>query len=252
MPQLAAAALAVCAVARAQMLPSFSDAAATVTQLSGDVSVLKDSQSWVLNIGDTVQVKQVIVTGRDGYAKFEVSDGSTFEVFANSTVVFRKNPPNWRDLLDLLVGRVKVHIQRWANQPNPNRIYTPTAIISVRGTTFDVSVDDDDESTTVAVEEGQVLVRHALRGGQERTVNQGETLRVSRDEPIARSTIDRGALAQRVFRMLEDAAYTALTNSRGAGGIGGLGGGSTSGNTKAPTPPPPPPPPPPAPPPPAH
>ena len=68
LPQLAAATLAVCAVARAQMLPSFSDAAAKVTQLAGDVSVLKDSQSWVLNMGDTVQVKQVIVTGRDGYA----------------------------------------------------------------------------------------------------------------------------------------------------------------------------------------
>ena len=35
---------------------------------------------------------------------------------------------------------------------------TPTAVISVRGTTFDVSVDEDDETTQVDVEEGTVVV----------------------------------------------------------------------------------------------
>ena len=57
-------------------------------------------------------------------------------------------------------GRVKVHIQKLGGQPNNNRVTTPTAVISVRGTIFDVSVEDG-ESTLVAVEEGLVEVRHA-------------------------------------------------------------------------------------------
>ncbi len=101
--------------------------------------MLRDNEPWALNIGDKIQTQQVIVTGSDGYAKFEVSDGSFFEVYPNSNVVFRKNPGSLRDLLDLLVGRVKIHIQKLGGQPNPNRIMTPTAVISVRGTIFDVT-----------------------------------------------------------------------------------------------------------------
>jgi len=54
-----------------------------------------------------VQVKELIITGPDGDAVFQVSDGSTFEVYPNSELVFRKNPPNWKDLIDVLVGRVR-------------------------------------------------------------------------------------------------------------------------------------------------
>src|SRR5438046_4906707 len=39
---------------------------------------------------------QIIVTGAEGYAVFQVADGSTFEVFQNSRVVFRDNPGNWK------------------------------------------------------------------------------------------------------------------------------------------------------------
>ncbi len=92
-----------------------------------------------------------------------------------------RTPEVLQDLLDLFVGRVKIHIQRLGGQPNPNRILTPTAVISVRGTIFDVSIDDDDETTIVAVEEGSVEVRHALKPGAAKIVNAGESLHVYRD-----------------------------------------------------------------------
>src|SRR4029077_20121964 len=161
-------------------------------------SVLRDSQPWALNVGDLVQIQQVIVTGPDGFAKFQVSDGSFFEVYPNSNVVFRKNSGNLRDLLDLFVGRVKIHIQKWGGQPNPNRIITPTAVISVRGTTFDVSVDDDDETTIVTVEEGVVDVRHALRPSETKTLKAGESIHVYKDQPLAQSTVDKGAVVRKV------------------------------------------------------
>ena len=182
------------------MFPAPHDAAAKLVSMTGQVSVLRDSQPWALNLGDLVQAQQVILTGPDGYARFQTSDGSTFEVYPSSNVIFRKNPGSLQDLLDLFVGRVKIHIQRLGGQPNPNRIMTPTAVISVRGTIFDVSIDDDDETTIVSVEEGAVEVRHALKPGSPKIVNAGESLHVYRDEPLAKSLIDKNELFHRIVR----------------------------------------------------
>ncbi|HYL37536.1 MAG TPA: FecR family protein [Bryobacteraceae bacterium] len=219
--------------------------------MTGQVSVLRDNEPWALNVGDRVQIQQVIVTGSDGFAKFQVSDGSFFEVYPNSNVIFRKNPGNWRDLLDLLVGRVKIHIQKWGGQPNPNRILTPTAVISVRGTTFDVSVDDDDQTTLVSVEEGVVDVMHALKPGKTRTLNAGESLEVRKYEPISQSIVDKGAIMQRVLHSLSQALDVAIINAR-TPGAGTVGGGGVSGQTPPPPKPTVPPPPPTGPPPPPH
>jgi hypothetical protein len=246
---LLAAAAMLCS---AQFPPSNAgDYAAKVITQSGQVSVLKDAQPWALSVGDSVQVKDLIITGIDGHAILQVSDGSTFEVFPNSRVVFRKNPPNWRDFLDVLVGKVRIHIEHFGDVPNPNRVLTPTAVISVRGTTFDVSVDDDDETTLVEVEDGQVEVQHALLpNGNSKILSPGESLRIYRDEPIAHNR-DKGGIARQVLRSMVDAMVTIATRNPGTGGIGGAVGGTTGGTVgdSQKVPPPPPPPPPPSPPP---
>lgn len=242
----------------AQNLPFFSsEAAAKVIQLTGQVSVLKDSTPWALSFGSTVQVRQVIVTGSDGFAVFEVSDGSTFEVFPNSRVVFRANPSNLKDLLDVWLGRVKVHIQKLGGQPNNNRVITPTAVISVRGTVFDVSVDDG-ESTLVAVEEGLVEVQHKLLpSNHPKVVNPGESLRVYRDQPLAQrsspvkdAAIQQGlrAVAEALYRIVYRAPAAGGSTAPGGGGSGPVGGGTPGDADTDPPPPPPPaaPPPPPA------
>jgi len=241
---LSAASLAVCQIPD---LPRDPALAAKVISLTGQVSVLHDSEPWALNVGDSVQVRQVIITGPDGFAQFQVSDGSTFEVYPNSQVVFRKNSTNWRDLLDMLVGRVKIHIEHWGGQPNPNRIMTPTAVISVRGTTFDVSVNEDDESTVVSVEEGVVDVMHALKPGVVRHVTAGESLRIYKNEPIAQSFIDKGEVTRRIMHGLADALYEVMISPHGIhlpGSGTGPGCGALCSSQGGHLPPPPPPPPP--------
>jgi len=225
-------------ICSAQLFPQSPAAAAKVVSLTGQVSVLRDSEPWALSVGDLVQTQQVILTGPDGYAKFETSDGSTFEVYPSSNVIFRKNPGSLQDLLDLFVGRVKIHIQRLGGQPNPNRIMTPTAVISVRGTIFDVSINDDDETTIVSVEEGSVEVRHALKPGAAKIVNAGESLHVYRDQPLAKSLIDKNELFHRILRGLGDAAYRIAIDPPGR--ISLPGGGSVPPVTGEPKPPPPP------------
>jgi hypothetical protein len=126
-------ALALTTVLAAPPAPALPELAAEVISLTGQVSVLKDAVPRALKPGDTIQVRQLIVTGSDGFAILKVSDGSTFEVYPNSRATFRNNPGNSKDILDLWLGRVKVQVQRFGGQPNPNSVQTPTAVISVRG-----------------------------------------------------------------------------------------------------------------------
>ena len=241
------------------LFPEEKQYSAKILQLTGQVSVMKGNEPWALNVGDWVQKRQVIVTGSDGYALLQVNDGSTFEVFANSHVVFRNNSGDWKDLLDLFLGRVKVHVQKFGGQPNPNRVTTPTAVISVRGTIFDVQIEDTDATTLVLVEEGLVSVRHALLpSGPPKMLSQGEYLRVYKTQPIAKASFDKGNALKRAMQMASDAVTAALNRMpRGGAGSGPAagggpvptpgGGGGLPGDTGATPPPPPPPPPPPAP-----
>ena len=180
------------------------------------------------------------------------------------------DPRDWGDVLDLWLGRVKLYIQRLGDQPNRNRVFTPTAVISVRGTIFDVYIEDEEDTTVVSVSEGLVDVRHRLIGeSKSRLVHAGEYIRVYKNEPIARQSIDKGALMQRILRASADVFYTIMIQhprtsvpggsptgtGRGPtlpGDTGGTtspppsGGGSAPPAPAAPPVPPPPPPPPPA------
>ncbi len=207
---------------------SFSDAAenaATAKTVKGSVSVQREFELIALAAGDKVKVKETIVTGADGHALFAVADGSTFDVYPNSRVVFRNNPPNWSDFLDILLGKVRVHIEHLGNKPNHNKVYTPPAVISVRGTTFEITVDGE-ESTLVEVEDGVVEVRHLLRPtGQTAELHAGEALRVYRDEPIAQN--DHGVF-RRAMNLVMNALVVAA-RPRGIGTIPGGGGGGSGG-----------------------
>lgn len=222
------------------------DVAARVVSREGQVSLYKDNTYWAIDTGDTVRVRQVVVTGADGHATFRVSDGSTFEVFPNSQVTFRANPGSLRDILDVWLGRIRVHIQRPGGQPNPNRVFTPTAIISVRGTTFDITVDEEEEATVVLVEEGSVAVEHRLmpRSFEPKIVRAGQELTVHRNVPLDEA---RHFDAVHAIQMASDIFLQIMIRMprSGRGGIalpGGGGGGGLPGDTggKPPTPPPPP------------
>ncbi len=252
------AALAVVCTAPASAQNSLTDGAAKVIQANGQVSVLRDSTPWALSVGSIVNPRQVIITGPDGFAVLQVSDGSTFEVYPNSRVQFRANQGSWKDLLDVFLGRVKVHIEKIGGQPNNNKVNTPTAVISVRGTTFDVVVEDED-TTLVSVDEGIVDVNHKLLPSKEpKRLLQGDSLRVYRDQPLAKAGVNKDAFVQPALRAAQEALYRIIFRSPGGGS--GIPGGPTGGQplpgengggsappppapSTTPAPPPPPPPP---------
>ena len=233
-------------------------AAAQLITSSGMISILRDGkETWALNNGDYVQPGQVIVTGENGSGWFKVADGSMFEVYPKSKVVFRASGGfNLQDLLELWLGKVKVQIEHPGGVlPNPNKVSTPTAVISVRGTTFDVEYDDDKGFTTVVDEEGSVEVARLLRQDDKKILNAHEAIVVYKNEPLAKSSIDKGDLFKRIYQTIMDAATQQAINSRTApAGVPGVttppptSPGDHNGTTTPPPPPPPPPSAPPAPP----
>src|SRR5450759_2254636 len=195
---------------------------AIVVMQSGDVSQLGDRAGYRVIIPPCGIVNQqhVIKTGPDGY--------STFEVFPNSEVTFRKTY-GITDLLNVWMGKVKVYIQHFPGVPNPNNVTTPTALISVRGTIFDVEVQDDG-ATFVTLDEGLVDVRHLQVASRIVSLHPGESVQVLPNIPLAALPHDKGVVARQILRALQDAVRQAIyQRPNGPGTSGGPVGPGTSG-----------------------
>ena len=206
---------------------------ARVRTLSGRVSVERAGELWVLMPGQTVNGGQVVVTGPDGYAKLELSDQSTIEVFPNSRLIFRANRFNWRDLVDLYLGKIRLQIQRLVNDEETYRVTSPTAVISVRGTILEVEVDSS-EDTFIYVETGSVLVRHRLMPGGDVLVESGQSLRVIQNVPLtaAKMTTPLAVIGRIVKIASETIARVDRLGGKSKGGSGspsGSSGGSGPG-----------------------
>jgi len=233
---------------RAQCPLPGADGTSKLLSFTGQISVVRNNYAWALNVCDSVKPQEVVVTGADGWGVFQVADGSRFEVYPNSKVVFRANQGNWTDLLEVWLGRIRVQIEHFGGLPNNNKVRTPTAVISVRGTIFTVEVDADSHTTLVQDEEGVVVVDHLLHPS-EVVLHQGEFVRVFENDRIGNAAFDKGGLMQKVAQAARDAFYQAAVNRNGSLGHvpatttspadGNHGGNAPAAPSGAPAPPPP-------------
>lgn len=183
---------------------------AHATVVTGEVTRIRNEEPWAMSSGERVPVRQTITTGADGFAHFEAGGGNSFDLFANSRVVFRQNAATAGDLLDLLAGRVRIHLQPAAGKP-PYRVFCPDAIISTRhqAATLAVAIDEDD-TVRIDVLDGEVAVQHTLLPRNEPVIVRAvDAILVKRDEPISRK-MDRGLLYRYTTKVL-----TALTPGHG-------------------------------------
>lgn len=202
---------------------------------SGQVSVLKDGYPQVLNINDAVCVQQAVVTGPESYARFQLDDHTTIELYANSKMVFNGNSPSLLDKLFLQIGRMKIFEDHTKGE-NCKKVTTPTAVISVRGTIYDVVVEDDDGTTFVSVDEGAVEVRNWTAVGDGHVLlNPGDTVRVFRGQPLVPPQVAHNDILRIALKAAQNAVYQVVYGPR-AGGIPGPGGttGGPQGDKKPP------------------
>jgi len=203
------------------------DYAAKLIVQSGQVSVVKDGIPVALFEGNLVRAQQTIVTGPGGYAKFLLNDGSTFEVFEKSQVVFRAPGSGINELLNLWMGRIKVFIDH-SKGPNFKDVSTPTAVISVRGTVFDVVIEDAEFTTFVTVDEGLVGVRNLTSFGPTVLLHQGESIHVYPNQALLGRQIDPHSVFRAVVRAAQEIVYRSVYGRSGSGGpVASTGGGTT-------------------------
>ncbi len=132
--------------------------------------------------GADLQAGDEIATGENSEALVRAEDGSTVRVYPDSRVVIQEYAPGLREWLHLFLGSVKVHIQRISGRPNPQGMTTPTAVIAVRGTVFEVFVDEMD-ATMVQVEQGMVSVAARASPRDEVLLRPGQRTWVGRGAP---------------------------------------------------------------------
>jgi hypothetical protein len=187
---------------------------AHATSVSGEVTRIRDERPWALSSGERVPIQQVISTGRDGYAHFVVAGGSSFDLLSDSRVVFRQNAASAGDLLDVVAGRVRIHLQPSPGQPQ-QRILTPAATITaVQAATVSIAVDEDD-TVRIDVLEGEVRIQHTMLPRNEPTIVRAvDAILVQKDQPISRR-VDRGSLYRYTVKPLHD-LWTAVTPGHAA------------------------------------
>jgi hypothetical protein len=130
---------------------------ATVADFQGEVTLhAPDGSTIAADRGMMLAADTVIDTGK-GSTLLNLQDGSQILVKAHSHVVLKAPNQKPGDSLELTLGKILAKIKKRTSNSPSFRMGTPTAVITVRGTRFEVEVDKK-QRTRVEVYEGMVEV----------------------------------------------------------------------------------------------
>lgn len=154
-------------------------AGATISDFAGKLSIQLPGHGLSTPArGLVLPAETLISTENSGRMLLRLSDGSDLLVRSNTRLILKTPEPGaWR-YLQLLVGRVRAEIQKRLGGAPGFQIGTPSAVISVRGTVFDVEVNRTG-ITEVDVHEGVVQLDSAKGLGESVLIRAGYSSRVS-------------------------------------------------------------------------
>jgi len=135
--------------------------------------------------GQQIAPGDEIDTRGGGHVVIEMTDGSVLIVRPGSRILFQNSTAagSLFESFAVLLGRVQFKITHFAGRPNPYRVNSPTASIAVRGTDFDVIVQDSG-STEVSVSVGEVEVSSLSNPSHTVVVGPGSSVIVRPNETI--------------------------------------------------------------------
>jgi hypothetical protein len=174
-------ALLLCGMAAAQEQPAGPArapfAGATISEIKGKVSIQLPGQAFhSANRGEMLPAETEIKT-EDGRLLLRLSDGSELLVRANTRLVLKQPETNGWRYVQILFGRVRAEIQKHLGGTPGFQIGTPSAVISVRGTRFEVEVNRQG-LTEVDVHEGVVQLDSVKGMGESVLIRAGFSSRV--------------------------------------------------------------------------
>jgi len=126
----------------------------TIVDLEGNVLLKRfGSEDWVsVEIGTTVNEKDVIKTRSNSWAVLNIADdegASSIEIKENSQLIVwelvkDEASGTQKTFLDLAIGKVMIKAQKLHTEESKFEVKTPTSIVGVRGTIFEVEVESLD------------------------------------------------------------------------------------------------------------
>jgi hypothetical protein len=170
-----------CNCAAAQEAPSASVSApyagATISDFKGKVGIQLPAQAFSAPVRGEVLPPDTTVSTDDGRLLLKLSDGSDVLVRPHTKLLLKQPEVSGWKYFQLLVGRVRTQIQKRLGGSPAFQIGTPSAVISVRGTKFDVEVDRRG-FTQVDVDEGVVELEAVTGRGESVMITAGFSSRV--------------------------------------------------------------------------
>ncbi|HKW76817.1 MAG TPA: FecR family protein [Terriglobales bacterium] len=155
-------------------------AGATVSDFKGSVDIQLPGKALHAPSRGEVLPAETTVNTQDGRLLLRLSDGSNLLVRPNTRLVLKQpEAGGWR-YLQLLLGRVRAEVQKRLGGSSGFQMGTPSAVISVRGTKFEVEVNRE-EVTEVDVHEGVVQLDSAKGLGESVMIRAGFSSRVGFD-----------------------------------------------------------------------
>lgn len=152
-------------------------AGATISDFKGKISIQLPSQALSAPSRGEILPSETTVNTNDGRLLLHLSDGSDILVRPNTMLVLKQPETSGWKYFQILVGRVRTQIQKHLNGTPAFQIGTPSAVISVRGTKFNVEVDRRG-FTEVDVDEGVVELEATSGQGESVLITAGFSSRV--------------------------------------------------------------------------
>jgi len=132
-------------------------------------------------VNDELFAGDVIQTSKGGRLVLGLVDGSQAIIGERTVLQIMDTSRSPRAIFNVLRGKTRVKIEKVGGRPNPYRVHTPTTVIAVRGTMFDVLVTE--KETQVFVHEGEVAVSNVVRPEASVVLSPGQRTRVLQAQP---------------------------------------------------------------------
>jgi len=169
-----------CACAAAQQAPAAASApyaGATISDFKGKVSIQLPAQAFAAPVRGEVLPPDTTVNTDEGRLLLKLSDGSDVLVRPHTKLLLKQPEASGWKYFQIMIGRVRTQIQKRMGGSPAFQIGTPSAVISVRGTKFDVEVDRRG-FTEVDVDEGVVELEAVTGRGESVMITAGFSSRV--------------------------------------------------------------------------
>lgn len=131
-----------------------------------------------LKINQKIKEDTIIKTSAGARVSLVLKGGSIIELKGNSRITLNKKLLN-KSSASLTSGRAKFQIKKILKQRGSFNVFTPTAVVGVRGTEYEIAIADDG-SLLANVDEGEIAVNNEK---EEVTVKKNQSVEAPVDDP---------------------------------------------------------------------